>query len=163
MRVLSFRGSVCLDVLSAEELRGVRAQLSRVTGGLLASLIAGADPPKWLRGSQRPVEVRLPSCYRNVAARQPPIRRIAIDVDPQTTGPTARHRPGQEAVMGKAIPTQHPAVSIPQRSPTSTVAVGRYILEVGAPPGTSIFPAGAATGRGSPAAGPRAQAGRRRP
>jgi len=29
-------------------------------------------------------------------------------------------------------------VSIPQSSPTCTVAVGRYILEVGAPPGTSI-------------------------
>jgi hypothetical protein len=29
-------------------------------------------------------------------------------------------------------------LSIPQGSPTSTVAVGRYILEVGAPPGTSI-------------------------
>jgi hypothetical protein len=29
-------------------------------------------------------------------------------------------------------------VSIPQGSPTCTVAVGRYILEVGAPPGTSI-------------------------
>ena len=29
-------------------------------------------------------------------------------------------------------------VSIPQGSPTCTVVVGRYILEVGAPPGTSI-------------------------
>src|SRR5918992_654386 len=56
------------------------------------------------------LEVLLPSCCRNVAAQQPPTRKIAVDVDSQTTGRTARHRPGQEAVMGKAIPTQHPAV-----------------------------------------------------
>jgi hypothetical protein len=52
----------------------------------------------------------LPRCYRRVAAQKPRRCTIAIDVDQKQQGGQQVDRPGQEAVMGKAIPTQHPAV-----------------------------------------------------
>jgi hypothetical protein len=54
----------------------------------------------------------LPRCYRLVAALQPLPRMIAaMFVSPHTSGrAAAAAAPKQEAVMGQAIPRQHPAV-----------------------------------------------------
>jgi hypothetical protein len=51
-------------------------------------------------------------CYCHlVAALKPRLWTIGTDVDPTTHNRASRETaPGQEAVMGKAIPTQHPAV-----------------------------------------------------
>jgi hypothetical protein len=51
-------------------------------------------------------------CYCHlVAALKPRLWTIGTDVDPTTHNRATRETaPGQEAVMGKAIPSQHPAV-----------------------------------------------------
>ncbi len=58
-----------------------------------------------------PANPLLPRCYRLVAPPKPPPGTIATDTGPHNKRASRqRPPPGQEAVMGQAIPRQHPAV-----------------------------------------------------